>query len=148
MATANAEDFSDLHERVLRFMGAFSTTQFAIDNVIGLTGRVIDHRDRAALRGPARLTPRTQPPDPQLAGHRGIRTPVTQVDQLVEQGSGPQVRIISQALSAVRREHLERIQQAPRGADPSLASGEISPDGFAVSTQMPGDCGDRPTLAT
>jgi|GEM_PF-3892768 hypothetical protein len=23
MATANAEDFSDLHERVLRFMGAF-----------------------------------------------------------------------------------------------------------------------------
>ena len=36
MATASAEDFSDMHERVLRFMGAFSTTQFAIDNVIGL----------------------------------------------------------------------------------------------------------------
>jgi len=36
MATANTEDFSDLHERVLGFMGAFSSTQFAIDSVIGL----------------------------------------------------------------------------------------------------------------
>jgi hypothetical protein len=36
MTTAHAEDFSELHERVLRFMGAFSSTQFAIDNVIGL----------------------------------------------------------------------------------------------------------------
>lgn len=30
------EDFSSLHERVLRFMGAFSSTQFAIDSVIGV----------------------------------------------------------------------------------------------------------------
>jgi len=36
MAIPDVEDFSDLHERVLRFMGAFSSTQFAIDNVIGL----------------------------------------------------------------------------------------------------------------
>lgn len=36
MVIPDAEDFSDLHERVLCFMGAFSSTQFAIDNVIGL----------------------------------------------------------------------------------------------------------------
>jgi hypothetical protein len=36
MAIPDIDDFSDLHERVLRFMGAFSSTQFAIDGVIGL----------------------------------------------------------------------------------------------------------------
>jgi hypothetical protein len=36
MTTPEPEDFSSLHERVLRFMGAFSSTQFAIDSVIGL----------------------------------------------------------------------------------------------------------------
>ena len=36
MAIPDVGDFSDLHEHVLRFMGAFSSTQFAIDGVIGL----------------------------------------------------------------------------------------------------------------
>lgn len=36
MATLEKEDFSALHEQVLRFMGAFSSTQFAIDAVVGL----------------------------------------------------------------------------------------------------------------
>ena len=36
MTTPEAEDFGALHERVLRFMGAFSSTQFAIDSVIGV----------------------------------------------------------------------------------------------------------------
>jgi len=36
MTTPIAENFDALHERVLRFMGAFSSTQFAIDTVIGL----------------------------------------------------------------------------------------------------------------
>lgn len=36
MTTPGTEDFSNLHERVLKFIGAFSSTQFAIDNVIGL----------------------------------------------------------------------------------------------------------------
>ena len=35
MTTPAAENFDALHERVLRFMGAFSSTQFAIDTVIG-----------------------------------------------------------------------------------------------------------------
>jgi len=35
MATPPAENSDALHERVLRFMGAFSSTQFAIDTVIG-----------------------------------------------------------------------------------------------------------------
>jgi hypothetical protein len=35
VTNAEGEDFSSLHERVLRFMGAFSSVQFAIDNVIG-----------------------------------------------------------------------------------------------------------------
>jgi hypothetical protein len=34
MATPPAENFDALHERVLRFIGAFSSTQFAIDTVI------------------------------------------------------------------------------------------------------------------
>jgi hypothetical protein len=36
MTTPETEDFNSLHERVLRFMGAFSSTQFAIDSVIGM----------------------------------------------------------------------------------------------------------------
>ena len=36
MHTLDAEDFSDLHERVLRFMGAFTSIQFAIDSVIAI----------------------------------------------------------------------------------------------------------------
>lgn len=36
MTTPGAEDFDALHGNVLRFMGAFSSTQFAIDSVIGL----------------------------------------------------------------------------------------------------------------
>jgi hypothetical protein len=36
MTIPETEDFGSLHERVLRFMGAFSSAQFAIDSVIGL----------------------------------------------------------------------------------------------------------------
>jgi hypothetical protein len=36
MTTPDTEDYGVLHERVLRFMGAFSSTQFAIDTVVGL----------------------------------------------------------------------------------------------------------------
>ena len=74
--------------------------------------------------------------------------PVAQVAELVEQGAGPQVRVIGQALRAIRREHLERIQKAPWCADPGLASRQAGPDGLSVLSQMPGDRGDRPTLAT
>jgi hypothetical protein len=35
MVVRETEDFGALHERVLRFMGAFSTTQFAIDTIVG-----------------------------------------------------------------------------------------------------------------
>jgi hypothetical protein len=35
MTTPSTENFSTLHEHVLQFMGAFSSTQFAIDSVIG-----------------------------------------------------------------------------------------------------------------
>src|SRR5215467_8816090 len=36
MTTRRGEDWGALHERILRFMGAFSSVQFAIDNVVGL----------------------------------------------------------------------------------------------------------------
>jgi len=78
----------------------------------------------------------------------GYDPPVAQVAELVEQGAGPQVRVIGQALRAIRREHLERIQKAPWCADPGLASRQAGPDGLSVLSQMPGDRGDRPTLAT
>jgi hypothetical protein len=36
MGTGPAEDFAALHERVLTFIGAFSSTQFAIDSIVGM----------------------------------------------------------------------------------------------------------------
>jgi hypothetical protein len=36
MTNPGAEDFGALHEHIIQFMGAFSSTQFAIDSVIGL----------------------------------------------------------------------------------------------------------------
>ena len=36
MTTPGAEDWGALHQRVLAFMGAFSSVQFAIDTVVGL----------------------------------------------------------------------------------------------------------------
>jgi hypothetical protein len=36
MTVEQAEDFTNLHERVLTFMGAFSSTQFLIDGIVGM----------------------------------------------------------------------------------------------------------------
>jgi len=73
---------------------------------------------------------------------------ITQIAQLVEQCAGPQMRVIGQPLRAVRRERLERARDRA-GPDPYLAvAREIGTDGLAVSSQVPGDRRDRPTLAT
>jgi len=46
--------------------------------------------------------------------HRRIRAVIAQLEQLVEQRRGPQVRVIPQPLPAVRNERLERIRAAAR----------------------------------
>jgi len=109
-------------------------------------GRVLDHRNRPVLGRPARLTRRPQPAGSQLAGHRRVRAVIAEPEQLVEQRRRPQVRIIGEALSAVRRKGIERISPTT-GPNPSLPPGQVGTDGPAVFTQMPGDRGDRPTLA-
>jgi len=103
-----------------------------------LTGRVLDHRDRATLGRGARLARRTQPPGPKGAGHRRVRAVVAQLEQLVEQRRGPQVRVIPQPLPAVRSERLERVRAAAR-PDPGLATGQIRPDRLTVPTEVAGD---------
>ena len=84
-----------------------------------IPGRVVDHRDRPALRGMARLAVRPQAPGPQLPGERRIRAVVPSVRHLVEQGGRPQVRVLGQPGRAVRGERPERISRRP-GPDPGL----------------------------
>ena len=110
-------------------------------------GRVVDHRGRTSLRRGARFTRRAQAPGPQLAGERGVRPVVTEVDDLVEQGHRPQVRVLGQPGPAVVAERGELIW-AGRRADPGLAAVQVGADGLAVATQVPSDRRDRPALAT
>ena len=72
---------------------------------------------------------------------------MAELEQLVEQRGRPQVWIVLEALSAVRREPVEWIRPAG-GPNPRLPPGQVGPDGLAVFTLVPGDRGDRPTLAT
>ncbi len=109
-----------------------------------LTGRVLDHRDRPPRRRSARLTRRAQATDAQLAGQRRIREPVAQLEQLVVERGGPQVRVLGQPRRAVDRERLERIRRRA-GTKPGLTVAvEIGADGLTVPAQVAGDRGDRP----
>jgi hypothetical protein len=86
------------------------------------------------LGGPSRAGNAHTPgaaPGPAAAVIVGQRPATAQVDQIVEQGAGPQVRVIGHALRAGGREHLEQVQQV-RGADPALASREVSRAGLRL----------------
>jgi hypothetical protein len=110
-----------------------------------LPGRVLDHRDRPALDRDAPLARHPQTPDPQLPGQRRVRAGVAEPEQLVEQGRGPQVRVVLEALSAVRLERLERVRDGPL-ARPRLAAGQVRPDRLTVPAQVRSDRRDRPPL--
>jgi len=82
-----------------------------------LTRRVIDHRHRAALRRPARLTRRTQAAGAQLAGERRIRPVEAKRDNLVEQRRRPQMRVLDN----------RRRQYSTNGPNASSTAGARAP---------------------
>jgi hypothetical protein len=103
-----------------------------------LTRWVLDHCDRAALRRSARLARRAQTTSPDLTRHRRIGLPVAELKQLIEQRRGPQMRIITQPLPAVRGERLEPIIPATP-THPSLPAGQIRADRLTVPAKMTSD---------
>lgn len=104
-----------------------------------LTGRVVDHRDRAALGRPARLAGRAQATHPQLTGHGRVGPGEPQVGHLVHQRGRPQVRVLGQPGGAVGHERLEQVR-ARAGSLPSdtVAVG-VGADGLAVTAEVVGD---------
>ncbi len=109
------------------------------------TRRVLDHRDRPTRRRGARLARRAQPASSQRPGHRRIGPVVAQVDQLVEQGRGPQMRVVGQPLTRVANERVERIRAATN-PNPRLPASQVGADGLTVPAKVAGDRGDRPPL--
>lgn len=77
------------------------------------TGWVIDDGHVTALGRVARLAVRAQLPGPQRPGQRGVRTGVAELDQLVVQGAGPQVRVVGQPLAGVGGERVEPVRADP-----------------------------------
>ncbi len=74
-----------------------------------LPRRVLDHRDRPAHGRAAGLARRAQPQRPHRPGHRQVRAGEPHVGQLVEQGAGPQVRIVGEALRGVPSERIKHV---------------------------------------
>ena len=104
-----------------------------------LAGRVINHRDRAALRRVAWLAHRPDIAEPQRPGERRIRPVIPQGSDLVEQRGRPQVWVLLEPGRAVRQVTGERVVTG-RCADPDLPLAvEIGPDRSSVLADMPGD---------
>ena len=81
-------------------------------------------------------------PDPKLLD---LTDAVIQVDTTTI--CGTDLHILKEDVPA-RREHLERVR-GRAGPHPRYSvAGQIGPDGLTVSSQVRGDRGDRPTLAT
>jgi hypothetical protein len=99
------------------------------------------------LAGRQGLARRAQPTRPQLPGERRIGAVVAQLHNFVEQGGGPQVRVLDQALAAVPGEYIERIRLAAPTSPGDAIAVQVGADGLAVMTEMPGDRGDRPAPA-
>ena len=79
------------------------------------------------------MADRAQIPRPDVAGQALIGQSEPQLLELVEQGAGPQVRILGQPGGDVVDERLERVR-AGAGADPGLAvTGQVLADRLAVA---------------
>src|SRR6476659_9241176 len=98
--------------------------------------------------GAARLAVRTQIPRPDIAGQALIRQPEPQLFELVEQGAGPQVRILSQPGADIVDERLERIRTQPRPHPRRSLPRQIIPHRLTVPTGVSSDRRDRPTTFT
>ena len=83
---------------------------------------------------------RPQIPRPDVAGQALIRQPEPQVFELVEQGAGPQVRVLDQPGGDIVDERVERIRCRPGPHPGRGVTGQILADRLAV---MAGVAGDR-----
>jgi hypothetical protein len=110
------------------------------------TGRVLDDLPVASLRSRARRTPRPQLVPAHPGGERLIRAGVAQLDDLVEQRGQPQVRIVSQPLTAVVDELRQPLRPRRRPLTRTARAVQIGADGLAVMTGVGGDRADRPPL--
>jgi hypothetical protein len=103
-----------------------------------------DEPDTVTMGGRATLAMRAQATVTDLACHRLIRLVEPQPDELVEQGRGPQMRVLAQSCGHVLDEPFEQ-NITIASADPSDAiTSEIRTDRLAITAQMRRDRGDRP----
>ena len=110
-----------------------------------LPGRVWNDRIRAFGGPPAVGADRAQLPVPDLSGQSLIRGGEPEGLKLVEQGDGPQVRILDQPGSHILDERCERVLGT--FAHPRFPlTVQVVPDRLAVPADMVGDRGDRPAL--
>ena len=94
--------------------------------------RVRDDRVRAFGRRAAGLADRAQARVADVAGQALIRQPEPQLLKLVEQGAGPQVRVLDQPRGDVVDERLERIRGRPARTPGVRHPGQIIADRLAV----------------
>ena len=105
---------------------------------------MVDHRDRATLRGRARFTRRAQLAEAELTGERRIRLLEPERDDLVEQDLGHHVRILDQTRPAVVYESREPVWARRRSRSGRARAVQVAGDRLAVVSEMAGDRRDRP----
>ncbi|WP_157535919.1 hypothetical protein [Kitasatospora mediocidica] len=71
---------------------------------------------------------------------------IAQVDDLAEENGGQKVRVIRQALSAVRKKPEKAVQRENSDAWGPLSQ-QIGSHRFPITPEMPGNPGDGPSLA-
>jgi hypothetical protein len=109
---------------------------------------VRDDRDVAAAGDLAGFAVRAQLMAAQRASERRVAAGVAQGGELVEQGRGPQVRVVGQPGPAVADVRLERVWACGSAAAGFGLAGEVTADCFAVTAEMSCDGRDRPALRT
>jgi hypothetical protein len=100
---------------------------------------------RALGGGAAGLTHRAQIPGPDVAGQALIRQPKPQALEFVEQGAGPQMRILHQARRHIVDERVKRIRRRPGTHPRLLFTIQVLADRLTVEPGVAGDRRDRPT---
>ena len=107
---------------------------------------MIDDRRRLTSGSPTLRTRRPQLPASDLAGECHVALPIAQLLGFFEQYRCPKVRIIGQPLPNIRFELVERIRLRRSPLTRCPLPRQVSSYCLSVSSQMPGDSRDRPTL--
>src|SRR4029079_4006734 len=106
-----------------------------------ITRGMWDHRVRPFSGRTTRLADRAQTPLADVAGQALIRQAEPQLLPLIEQGAGPQVRVLGQPGADVVDEQIERIRAGSSPNPRLIVTVEIFTDRLAVE---PGVGGGRP----